>query len=642
MNNSLKSRRMGQQQFLNLSTAEEALQRFWEAVKPAPLGEEQVTLASSRSRVLSRDVIASINVPYYDRSNFDGYALRAEDTFGAEESRPVRFSLNDEVLACGVIPAIELKPGTATSISTGGVLPRGADGVVMIENTQPDQDGIQVLKPIVPGEGVSLAGSDLGVGEVVLRQGDQLGFRETGTLAAVGETRVWAFRRPRVAVLSTGDELIEPGEPMKVGRVYNSNSIVVRHAAEELGCEVEILGIVRDDEKALEAAMRQGLDADMLLLSGGTSKGEGDLNYRVFRRFGNPGILVHGVSLKPGKPLCLAVLEGTPAAILPGFPTSAIFTFTKFIAPVLRTMAGLPSEKHTTLTARVPLKIESDKGRTEFNLVHLTEGPEGLSAYSTGKGSGSVTGFARADGFMEISKETEMIEAGEQVGVQLLGRTAQLPELTVIGSHCVGLDYLIGELRREGILSKFVPVGSMGGVMAARRGECDLAGSHLMDEKNGTYNRHLLTPEIRMVRGYRRSQGFLYRKDDPRFEGFPDAFESSLDHLLDDPHTHMINRNRGSGTRVLIDRMLGDRKPPGFLYEAKSHQAVAAAVSQERADWGIAIRSVAEDSSWDLSLCRTKNTISSFPGIVLKSPRFRNFFCSWKKTGSGISCGNWG
>ena len=178
-------------------------------------------------------------------------------------------------------------------------------------------------------------------------------------------------------MVSTGDELIAPGEPMQLGRVYDSNSLVVGHAAEELGCLVEFLGIVRDDEKQLEQVVRRGLEADMLLLSGGTSKGEGDQNYRVFAQFKNPGILVHGVSLKPGKPLCLAVLEGTPAAILPGFPTSAIFTFTRFIAPVLREMAGLPPEKNTRLKAKVPLKIQSDKGRTEFNLIHLTDGPQG-------------------------------------------------------------------------------------------------------------------------------------------------------------------------------------------------------------------------------------------------------------------------
>ena len=586
---------MKQEQFLNLASAEEALKKFRDAVNPAPLGEEQILLKKARGRVLSRDVIASINVPFYDRSNFDGYAVRAEDTFGAEETEPLSLKLNREILACGVIPEEQLLPGTATPISTGGVLPRGADGVVMIENTHPDGDRIRVLKPIVPGGGVSLAGSDLGAGEVVLRRGDLLGFRETGTLAAVGETHVWVWKKPKVAVVSTGDELIAPGETMQLGRVYDSNSLVVGHAAEELGCQVEFLGIVRDDEKQLEQVVRRGLEADMLLLSGGTSKGEGDQNYRVFAQFKNPGILVHGVSLKPGKPLCLAVLEGTPAAILPGFPTSAIFTFTRFIDPVLREMAGLPPERNTQLKAKVPLKIQSDKGRTEFNLIHLTDGPQGKAAYSTGKGSGSVTGFSRADGFMEIEKETEMIEAGEEMEIQLLGDAVQLPDLMIIGSHCVGMDFLLGEMRQLGYQSRFIPVGSMGGVLAARRGECDLAGTHLMDEASGVYNEHLLTHGLKLVKAYRRGQGFIFREDDPRFEGFQESFQERFEEMLSDPELRMINRNRGSGTRVLIDGLLGKHQPQGFLYEAKSHQAVAAAVAQSRADWGVAIRSVAED-----------------------------------------------
>ncbi len=588
---------MKQDQFLNLATAEEAEQRFQEVVKPTPVGDETAPLAEARNRVLSRDVTASINVPFFDRSNFDGYAVRAEDTFGAEETAPVFLRVNPEILSCGVIPEGTLEKGTATVIATGGVTPRGADGVVMIENTQPCTEGIQVLKPIVPGSGVSLAGSDIGVGEVVLRQGDHLGFRETGTLAALGEAEVRVWKRPRVGILSTGDEIISPGEPMTVGKVYDSNSMVVAHAVEELGCEAVHLGIAPDEEKHLEEQVRRGLELDFLILSGGTSKGEGDQNYRVFEKIGNPGILVHGVSLKPGKPLCLAVLEGTPAAILPGFPTSAIFTFTRFIAPVLRMLSGLPPESHDAQTAKVPLRINSDKGRTEFNLVHLVQGDAGFSAYSTGKGSGSVTGFARADGFIEIPKETEMVEAGEWVKVQLLGDASRLPDLMIIGSHCVGVDFLIGELRRRGFQSKFIPVGSMGGVMAARRRECDLAGTHLMDETSGEYNTHLVTAGLKLVKGYRRSQGFLFRRDDARFHGIDEDFDSFLKRLPANPDMRMINRNRGSGTRVLIDGLLGEAKPAGFHYEAKSHQAVAAAIAQGRADWGLAIRSVAEDNN---------------------------------------------
>jgi len=593
---------MKQQQFLNLVSAEEAEDRFWEAVQPQPLGEEMVLLEDAHRRILAGDVVARHNVPYFDRSNFDGFALRAEDTFGAQETAPVLLKLNPEILACGVVPQQDVAPGTATTISTGGVLPRGADGVMMIENTFPANNAesgtnmIQVLKPIAPNAGVSLAGSDIGAGEVVLRIGEHLGYRETGTLAALGEAEVKVWKRPKVAVISTGNELIAPGEQMEMGKIYDSNSTVIAHAVEELGCEAIRFGIVPDEEAQLESVLRIALALDFVLLSGGTSKGEGDLNYRVFEKFRNPGILVHGVSLKPGKPLCLAVLEGTPAAILPGFPTSSTFTFSKFIAPILRKLAGLAPERSSQVKAKVPLRLNSDKGRTEFNLVHLVRNEDGFSAYSTGKGSGSITGFARADGFMEIPRNTEMLEAGEETTIHLLGESARPPDLMIIGSHCVGLDFLIGEMQKLGVSCKFLAVGSLGGVLAAQRGECDLAGTHLLDEASNQYNRHLLTPELDLIKGYRRSQGLLFRKDDSRFALVKQNFEETIRQLMEDKNVRMINRNLGSGTRVLLDRLLLEQRPSGFFQEAKSHNSVAAAIAQKRADWGIAIHSVAEDS----------------------------------------------
>ena len=593
---------MKQKQFLNLATAEEAEKRFWEAVMPRPCGEEQVSLQDARGRVLARDVIARYNVPYFDRSNFDGYAVRAEDTFGAQETAPVCLSLNSEVLACGVVPQNSVTKGTATMIATGGVIPRGADAVVMIENTLPLDENdsgdkaVNILKPVVPTGGISLAGSDIGAGEAVLRVSDRLGYRETGTLAALGDEKVWVWKRPKVGIISTGDELIAPGEKMELGKVYDSNAMVITHAVEELGCEHLCFGIVPDNEQQLEKAVRKALGADFIILSGGTSKGEGDLNYRVFEKFSNPGILVHGVSLKPGKPLCLAVLEGTPAAILPGFPASATFTFSKFIDPILRAMSGLPPEQKTIVKASVPARLNSDKGRTEFHLVHLVRNSEGLKAYSTGKGSGSITGFARADGFMEIPRNTEMIEAGQNVTIQLLGEAARPPDLMFIGSHCVGLDYLMGEMQKRGVSCRFLAVGSMGGVMAAKRGECDISGVHLLDEDSGMYNQHFLTPELHLQKGYRRNQGLLFRIDDENFANCNSNFEKTFQQVISNSEIHMINRNRGSGTRVLLDRYLTDQQPSGFFQEAKSHNSVAAAVAQKRADWGFAIHSVAEDS----------------------------------------------
>ena len=622
---------MKQQQFLNLATAEEAEERFWEAVQPQPLGEELVMLEDAHGRILACDIVARHNVPYFDRSNFDGFALRAEDTFGAQETAPVLLTLNPEILACGVVPQEDVAPGTATTISTGGVLPRGADGVVMIENTfplkhaEPAENMIQVLKPIVPNAGVSLAGSDIGAGEVVLRIGELLGYRETGTLAALGEANVSVWRRPKVAVISTGDELIAPGEQMEMGKVYDSNSTVIAHAVEELGCEAVRFGIVPDDEAQLETVLRNALALDFVLLSGGTSKGEGDLNYRVFEKFRNPGVLVHGVSLKPGKPLCLAVLDGIPAAILPGFPTSSTFTFSKFIAPVLRKLAGLTPERSAHVQANVPLRLNSDKGRTEFNLVHLVRNEDGFSAYSTGKGSGSITGFARADGFMEIPRTTEMLEAGEDTTIHLLGESTRPSDLMIIGSHCVGLDFLLGEMQKRGVSCKFLAVGSMGGILAAQRGECDLAGTHLLDVASNQYNSHLLTAELALIKGYRRSQGLLFRKDDSRFALVKQNIQETIRQLMENQNVRMINRNLGSGTRVLLDRLLAGQRPSGFFQEAKSHNSVAAAIAQKRADWGIAIRSVAEDSGLDFFPMQDEEYDFIIPNKRLNRPEVRQF-----------------
>ncbi|MEC9459727.1 MAG: molybdopterin biosynthesis protein [SAR324 cluster bacterium] len=622
---------MKQQQFLNLATAEEAEERFWEAVQPQPLGEELVMLEDAHGRILACDIVARHNVPYFDRSNFDGFALRAEDTFGAQETAPVLLTLNPEILACGVVPQEDVAPGTATTISTGGVLPRGADGVVMIENTfplknaEPAGNMIQVLKPIVPNAGVSLAGSDIGAGEVVLRIGELLGYRETGTLAALGEANVSVWRRPKVAVISTGDELIAPGEQMEMGKVYDSNSTVIAHAVEELGCEAVRFGIVPDDEAQLETVLRNALALDFVLLSGGTSKGEGDLNYRVFEKFRNPGVLVHGVSLKPGKPLCLAVLDGIPAAILPGFPTSSTFTFSKFIAPVLRKLAGLTPERSAHVQANVPLRLNSDKGRTEFNLVHLVRNEDGFSAYSTGKDSGSITGFARADGFMEIPRTTEMLEAGEETTIHLLGESTRPSDLIIIGSHCVGLDFLLGEMQKRGVSCKFLAVGSMGGILAAQRGECDLAGTHLLDVASNQYNSHLLTAELALIKGYRRSQGLLFRKDDSRFALVKQNIQETIRQLMENQNVRMINRNLGSGTRVLLDRLLAGQRPSGFFQEAKSHNSVAAAIAQKRADWGIAIRSVAEDSGLDFFPMQDEEYDFIIPNKRLNRPEVRQF-----------------
>jgi putative molybdopterin biosynthesis protein len=593
---------MQQDQFLDVIDRDEAERRFRAALDLRPLSAEEVALADALGRVLAADVVAPLDVPGFDRSNVDGFAVRAEDTFGAGEDEPRTLRLNAEILPTGVEPRQPVERGTATTIATGAIVPRGADAVVMIEDTDAGAGRLTVRRPVAPGANITFAGTDIGRGETVLRRGELLTSRETGVLAALGLARLSVVRRPRVAVVSTGDEIIPAGAAMRPGLVYDSNATILADAVRELGGEPVPFGIVPDDQPRLEAALRRALACDLVLVSGGTSKGAGDLSYRVVGALGEPGIIAHGVALKPSKPLCLAaVRQGSrpvPVAILPGFPTSAIFTFREFIAPVIRRLAGRSDEPTNVVSARLPMRVNSERGRTEYLLVGLVEAGDEYAAYPMGKGSGSVTTFSRADGFVIIPRQREFLEAGDVVDVHPLGHGLRPADLVVIGSHCVGLDYLLGRLQEQGIRSKFLAVGSTGGLTAARRGECDLAGIHLLDPKSNTYNRPYLGDDLLLIRGYGRLQGVVYRKGDPRFEGR--GLSEAVAAALADPDCVLVNRNRGSGTRVLIDRLLGACRPPGHLTEARSHNAVAAAVAQGRADWGVAIASVAGDAGLGL------------------------------------------
>jgi putative molybdopterin biosynthesis protein len=586
-----------QEQFLSVASRDEAEARFRSHLVLAPLGEEIVPLAQCRGRVLARDVAAAVDAPGFDRSNVDGFAVRAADLEGARPDAPRRLKLNRETLTPGRTPQEAVGPGFATIIATGGMIPRGADAVVMVEQTEfvdAADPAVDVRQPVAPGTAISAAGSDIGAGETVLCAGAVLGSREIAVLAAIGVQDVPVFRRPRVAVLSTGDELAPPGAAILPGQVYDSNGPMLAAAVEEQGCVAVPFGIVRDDPASMEAAVDKAIAAaDAVLLSGGTSKGAGDIAYRIIARFTDPGIVAHGVALKPGKPLCLAVTQGKPVVILPGFPTSATFTFHEFVAPILRILSGLPALRRETRTATLPMKLVSELGRTEYVLVSLTERPEGgLAAYPIGKGSGAVTAFSLADGFFAIPAQSELAPAGAQVSVTIIGAAAEPADLMVIGSHCVGLDYLIGLLAREGVTAKVLSVGSTAGLMAAKRGECDIAGMHLMDPATGVYNRAYVDDTLRLVRGYGRLQGVVHRRDDPRFAGLDAAGAIARARL--DPACLMVNRNAGSGTRLLIDRLVGEVRPAGYSHQTRSHNAVAAAIVQRRADWGVAIETVAQ------------------------------------------------
>lgn len=595
-----------QQQFLNVIDRDEAEARFRAELALQPLGAEQVPVSDALGRVLAGDVVARVDVPSFDRSNLDGYAIQAADSYGAGELTPRRAKLLPRAIDAGVIPHFEVLPGEAAAIATGGMVPRGADAILMVEHAEVIDDELVIRRAVTPGSGVAFAGGDIAIGETVLRIGTFLTSRETGVLAAIGERNVSVWRRPRVAIISTGDELIEPGQPMQPPHVYDSNARILADSARELGGLPREWGIVRDDADALRRTLHAALDeSDVVLLSGGTSKGQGDLCYRVVAELSDPGIVAHGVALKPGKPICLAASAGKPVVILPGFPTSAIFTFHEFVAPVIALLGGRRDEARELLSARLAVRTNSEIGRTEYLLVNLVQCDDGLVAYPMGKGSGSVTTFSRADGFVTIGRHTEIVEAGQHVDVHLIGRGLAIAELVVIGSHCIGLDFLLSQLQQQGVTSKFIAVGSTAGLAAVARGECDLAGIHLLDPQSGEYNQPFVDNNMLLLPGYGRRQGIVYRGGDTRFEGKTIGEITPLlqavdirrtrraDSIADHPSCIMVNRNQGSGTRILIDKLLAGRQPAGYAVQPTTHNAVAAAVAQGRADWGMAIESVA-------------------------------------------------
>jgi molybdenum cofactor synthesis domain-containing protein len=321
--------------FRKLLSFEETKQLLAQSISPVPVGEERISISDAHDRVLAQDVVSPMDIPPFSRSTVDGYAVKAADTFGASEDKDINLRVCGHV-AIGEAPAVTVKEGSAAEIVTGAPLPDGADAVVMVEYTSRQENNVFVRRPVARNTNIMTKGSDIHKGETVLKKCRILGSREIGALAAIGLTEVAVYKRPKVAVLSTGGEVVEPGKALPPGKIYDINAHTLSAAVLECGGEAINLGIVPDEKDKMKSALEQALaSADVILTSGGVSVGPKDFTPQVVDSLGKPGVIISGVAMKPGKPLTIAVVNGKLIFSLPGIPTSSLFMFIEFVRPII-------------------------------------------------------------------------------------------------------------------------------------------------------------------------------------------------------------------------------------------------------------------------------------------------------------------
>lgn len=403
----------------------EAQETFLKQLKPPVRAEEGMDAVAALGRIISREIPSPVDLPAFARGTMDGYALSARDSFGATETLPAYLNLVGEV-SMGAPAEVVVGAGEAVKIATGGMLPRGADAVVMFEHTSPVDAGmLEVKRPVAPGENVIQAGEDIRRGRVILGRGHRVRPQDIGALCGVGVTRVHVFRRPRVAVLPTGNEIIPPDRAPGPGQVRDINSFHLAALVERNGGEPVRFGIVPDEEDHLKAAVVKAVEeTDLVLLSGGSSVGTRDLTSRVISDLGRPGILVHGVAVKPGKPTLCAMVHDRPVVGLPGHPAAVAIAFDLFVRPVLRVLSGqaaAPWEglRKQTVRARITRNIASRAGREDYVRVALDLAEDGLWARPVLGKSGLISTLVDAAGIVVVPEKRLGLEKGEEVEVRL-------------------------------------------------------------------------------------------------------------------------------------------------------------------------------------------------------------------------------
>src|SRR5229473_3466623 len=492
---------------------EDALARFWAALERANALQaspgEDVPVADALGRITAEAVFARVSVPHYHASAMDGIAVRAEETVGASESSPLQLHVGTQ----------------AIWVDTGDPLPPDTDAVIMAEQVQDLGSGhLEILASVAPWQHVRPMGEDLVATELVLPENHVLGAVDLGALVAAGHTRVSVRRRPTVAILPTGSELVEGGAtPLPPGAIVDFNSVVLAGQVSEWGGTPTRLPITPDDRALIRDRVAAALGRyDVVLVIAGSSAGSEDFTALIVRELGE--LLVHGVAIRPGHPLILGLAQNKALIGIPGYPVSAILTSELFLKPLLYRLQGLPPPSRPRTTATITRKLLSPMGEEEYVRVKLGQVGERLMAAPLSRGAGVIMSMVRADGLARIPRFSEGVHAGAEVEVELLRSMDEVAQTVVaIGSHDLALDLLSNALARRspGASLASANVGSLGGLLALARGEAHLAGSHLLDEQTGEYNvsyinRHLADQKVVLVHLAGRVQGLIVPHGNPK------------------------------------------------------------------------------------------------------------------------------
>jgi len=565
-----------------------AVERFFSALDEVGAGArlpgEALPVAECLGRVTARPVWAALSSPHYHAAAMDGVTVRASETLGASEATPIHLKLGEQ----------------ARWVDTGDPIPEGFNAVIMLEALQPVGDeAVEIVAPVAPWHHVRPMGEDMVATELILPENHRLRPVDLGAAAGCGSATLFVRRKPRVAIIPTGTELVPPGTAVKPGDIIEYNSLMLAGQVEEWGGAATRFPIIPDEYPRILEAIREALkEHDLVVVNAGSSAGSEDFTAAAVAELGK--LLVHGIAIRPGHPVILGIAEKKPVLGIPGYPVSAAVTFEMLGRPLLCRMLGLPLPARPKVRAILTRKVLSPMGEDEFLRVKVGQVEGKIVATPLSRGAGVIMSLVRADGFVKIPRGSEGVHAGAEVTVELFRDPEEIARTIVaIGSHDLTLDLLASCLRQRhpDLTLASANVGSLGGLTALSRGEAHLAGAHLLDEATGEYNLPFVRQTLPGVAAVLvnltfREQGFIVPKGNPK------GIRTLEDLTRSDLHLGFINRQRGSGTRILLDYQCKQRgippaKIPGYAREEYTHLNVAAAVRSGAADCGLGILAAA-------------------------------------------------